>query len=81
MSFGSNDSKYKLYAMDMRGFGTSTYETRIDSIADFTSDVEMFVDEINLESFHLMGWSTGGVVMQFAADNRTESGNSSSWPR
>lgn len=64
------DSEYKLYAMDMRGFGASTYETRIDSIADFASDVELFVDELDFESFHLMGWSTGGgVAMQYTADN------------
>jgi pimeloyl-ACP methyl ester carboxylesterase len=64
------DPEYKLYAMDMRGFGTSSYETQVDSIADFASDVEMFVDELGLEEFHLMGWSTGGgVAMQFAADN------------
>ncbi len=64
------DPEYKLYAMDMRGFGASSYETQIDSIADFSSDVEMFVDELDLEAFHLMGWSTGGgVAMQFAADH------------
>lgn len=63
------DPKYKLYAMDMPGFGTSSYETRIDSISDFARDVKLFVDELGLEAFHLMGWSTGGgVAMQFAAD-------------
>lgn len=64
------DPAYKLYAMDLRGFGISTYETSIDSIADFATDVELFVAELGLESFHLMGWSTGGgVAMQFAVGN------------
>ncbi|WP_202593516.1 intracellular short-chain-length polyhydroxyalkanoate depolymerase [Halococcus sediminicola] len=64
------DPEYKLYAMDMRGFGASSYETQIDSIANFANDVEMFVDELDLEAFHLMGWSTGGgVAMEFAADH------------
>ena len=64
------DPKYELYAMDLRGFGISSYETRIDSIADFASDVELFVEELGLDSFHLVGWSTGGgVAMEFAADN------------
>lgn len=48
------DSQYKLYAMDLRGFGTSSYETPIDSLADFAADVEAFVAELGLESFHLV---------------------------
>jgi pimeloyl-ACP methyl ester carboxylesterase len=64
------DPQYKLYAMDLRGFGISSYETPIDSLADFAADVEAFVAELGLDAFHLMGWSTGGgVAMQFAADN------------
>lgn len=64
------DPQYKLYAMDLRGFGASSYETPIDSIADFAADVEAFVDELDLDAFHLMGWSTGGgVAMQFTADH------------
>lgn len=66
----SLDPEYKLYAMDLRGFGSSSYVTPIDSIADFAGDVKAFVDELDLGSFHLMGWSTGGgVAMQFATDN------------
>lgn len=63
------DPKYKLYAIDMRGFGESTYHTPIRSIKDFSDDVKLFVDEINLTDFTIIGWSTGGAVaMQFVAD-------------
>ncbi|MFU8869965.1 alpha/beta fold hydrolase [Natronococcus sp.] len=62
------DDRYKLYAMDMRGFGESSYEERIDSLADFAEDLALFADELGLDRFHLWGWSTGGgVAMEYAA--------------
>ncbi|EPD53865.1 hypothetical protein HMPREF1210_00688 [Paenisporosarcina sp. HGH0030] len=65
------DPKYKLYALDLRGFGESSYHTRVQGIADFAADLRGFVDALGLESFHLVGWSTGGAIcMQFVADNR-----------
>ena len=33
------DPSYKLYAIDMRGFGRSTYHHQIRSIKDFSDDV------------------------------------------
>ncbi len=60
--------RYKLYAPDMRGFGESTYNERIDSLGDFAEDLALFVDELGIETFHLWGWSTGGgVAMEYAA--------------
>lgn len=64
------DPKYKLYALDLRGFGESSYHTRIQGIGDFAADLKGFVDALGLETFHLIGWSTGGAIcMQFVADN------------
>jgi pimeloyl-ACP methyl ester carboxylesterase len=61
--------EYKLYALDLRGFGLSSYNKRITSIKDFSDDVKLFVDEIGLKDFAIVGWSTGGAVaMQFTAD-------------
>lgn len=61
--------KYKVYAPDLRGFGFSTYNERITSIKDFSDDIKLFVDQLGLERFSLIGWSTGGAVsMQFAAN-------------
>ncbi|MGP4081495.1 intracellular short-chain-length polyhydroxyalkanoate depolymerase [Pseudalkalibacillus sp. R45] len=63
------DPRYTVYAVDLRGYGKSTYHTPIQSIRDFSKDLKLFTDELGLKSFHLMGWSNGGgVAMQFAAD-------------
>ncbi|THE12616.1 alpha/beta hydrolase [Bacillus timonensis] len=63
------DSDYKVYAVDMRGFGISTYHKPVQSIKDFSDDIKLFVDEIGLSNFIIAGWSTGGAVgMQFVAD-------------
>lgn len=63
------DPKFKVYAVDQRGFGISTYNKPIESLQDLSEDLKLFVDAIDLKRFSLAGWSTGGgVVMQFAAD-------------
>ncbi|WP_338753638.1 alpha/beta hydrolase [Bacillus sp. FJAT-52991] len=63
------DKQYKVYAVDLRGFGGSTYHEPIQSIKDFSNDVKQFVDAIALKDFSIIGWSTGGAVaMQFVAD-------------
>ncbi|EOD00335.1 alpha/beta fold hydrolase [Caldisalinibacter kiritimatiensis] len=61
--------KYKIYAVDLRGFGKSTYNKPINSIKDFSEDIKLFVDELGIKGFTIAGWSTGGgVSMQFTAD-------------
>lgn len=63
------DPRFTIYALDMRGFGGSTYNKRITSIQDFSDDLKLFVDALDLKDFTLVGWSTGGnVAMQFCAD-------------
>ncbi|TLS38361.1 alpha/beta hydrolase [Pseudalkalibacillus caeni] len=63
------DEGYTIYAVDLRGFGVSTYHQRIDSMKDFSEDIKLFADELGLKQFHVIGWSLGGgVAMQFAAD-------------
>ncbi|WP_047150777.1 intracellular short-chain-length polyhydroxyalkanoate depolymerase [Aneurinibacillus tyrosinisolvens] len=62
-------AEYKVYAVDMRGFGESTYNEPIYSLHDFALDLRDWVDKVKLTSFVLVGWSTGGgVAMDFAAD-------------
>ncbi|WP_025852437.1 alpha/beta fold hydrolase [Paenibacillus ehimensis] len=66
----SFDPSHTLIAVDLRGFGASTYHVPVRSIADFSADLRLFVDGLNLTSFTLMGWSMGGgVAMQFAASH------------
>ncbi|MFW5787226.1 MAG: alpha/beta fold hydrolase [Halanaerobiales bacterium] len=63
------EENYKIYAVDMRGFGISSYNQEINSLGDFSEDLKLFVDELGLKKFNLMGWSTGGgVAMKFAAN-------------
>jgi pimeloyl-ACP methyl ester carboxylesterase len=68
--FENMDAEYKLIAIDLRGFGASSYNTPINSLKDFAIDLKLFVDQIGLSTFTLIGWSTGGgVAMHFAIDN------------
>jgi pimeloyl-ACP methyl ester carboxylesterase len=63
------DACFKVYAVDLRGFGISTYHRPIEDLTDYTRDLKLFTEALGLTSFHLAGWSTGGgVVMQYAAD-------------
>ncbi|WP_274308873.1 alpha/beta fold hydrolase [Solibacillus daqui] len=65
----SLDERFTIYAVDMRGFGESTYNQRITSIKDFSEDIKLWVDALQLNHFTIIGWSTGGnVAMQFCAD-------------
>ncbi|MEC5425617.1 alpha/beta hydrolase [Virgibacillus sp. C22-A2] len=60
---------YKVYAVDLRGFGESSYHHPISSIKDFADDLKLVVDAIGLRDFSLAGWSLGGAVgQQFCAD-------------
>lgn len=62
-------SEYTTYAIDMRGFGISTYNTRANSLRDFSEDLKLFVEAMGLKKFYLAGWSTGGgVAMYFTID-------------
>ncbi len=64
------NENYKIYAVDLRGFGESTYYNPVNSINDFSEDLKLFCDALGLKEFHLMGWSTGGcIAMQFTANH------------
>lgn len=63
------DDSFTIIAPDLRGFGQSSYHSKITQIQDFSDDLKGFVDALSLKNFDLIGWSTGGaVVMQFSAD-------------
>ncbi|MDZ5470253.1 alpha/beta hydrolase [Bacillus sp. 31A1R] len=63
------DPEFKVFAMDMRGFGESSYNQAIYSIKELSDDIKLFVDEIELYGFSIVGWSLGApVCMQFVAD-------------
>jgi pimeloyl-ACP methyl ester carboxylesterase len=56
------------FAIDMRGFGDSTYNTQVKSLKDLADDLILFMDEMKIEVADITGWSLGGgVAMEFAA--------------
>jgi 2-hydroxy-6-oxonona-2,4-dienedioate hydrolase len=62
-------NKARIYAVDLRGFGRSSYHQPIHSLQDFSEDLKDFVDQLGLHHFSLIGWSTGGgVAMHLAID-------------
>ena len=64
------ESDFTVYALDMRGFGDSTYNKPVESIQDFSDDLKEWADKMQLEKFILAGWSLGGnVAMRFAIDH------------
>lgn len=61
------DSKFNVFAPDLRGFGLSE-KLDVDAtrgVGDFADDVASFMDSLGLKSATILGWSLGGgVVMQ-----------------
>ncbi|GER91320.1 hypothetical protein KDW_54820 [Dictyobacter vulcani] len=55
--------RYTIYAPDMRGYGDS--ETLpVDAtrgVRDYADDLAAFVNALHLPSYHLFGWSLGGM--------------------
>ena len=60
---------YKIIAVDMRGFGGSSYNTPINSLNDFAKDIEEVLDILKIEKCSVIGWSTGGgVALELSAN-------------
>ncbi|SEN92964.1 Pimeloyl-ACP methyl ester carboxylesterase [Amphibacillus marinus] len=63
------DDEFTIYAIDLRGYGDSTYNHPIETMKDFSDDIKLFIDHLGIERFDLIGWSNGGgVALQFSAD-------------
>jgi 3-oxoadipate enol-lactonase len=62
---------FRVLRPDLRGFGRSTippvgYHL---SVADYAQDLARFVDDLHIESVHVVGAKVGGTIgLQFAAD-------------
>lgn len=50
---------FNVYAIDLRGYGESTYNKQLESVDDFAEDLKLFFDEIKLKKFSLAGLSLG----------------------
>lgn len=56
------------YAIDLRGFGDSTYNHQIMTIKDLADDLHLFMEAKGIENASVVGWSLGGnVALEFAA--------------
>lgn len=60
---------FKIYAVDLRGFGHSSYHERFDSLKALSDDLELFIDKLRLKDLEVLGWSTGGGVAMYLAIN------------
>ena len=59
----------KVYAVDLRGFGGSTYINPVNHLKDFSDDIKAFVNALSIKKFSIAGWSTGGgIAMQYCID-------------
>ena len=54
--------QYRCVAVDLRGFGDSTYNNRFDTLEELADDVAMLMDALQLPPVYLVGWSNGGGV-------------------
>lgn len=64
---------YHVIAMDLRGFGESSYKTPIETIDDFADDIYDFMTLLNIEKASLAGWSTGGAIILSLASRYPQS--------
>lgn len=59
----------KVYALDLAGFGDSTYNRILYSLFDMSKDLSEFIIKLDLKNVYLLGWSTGGgVCLETAVD-------------
>ena len=54
--------KYRCIAVDLRGFGDSSYNERFDTLEELADDGALFIDALELGPVYLVGWSNGGGV-------------------
>ncbi|RVU55561.1 alpha/beta fold hydrolase [Anaerosphaera multitolerans] len=68
-------SKYfEVYALDLRGFGDSSYNNKINSFYELSLDVEAFINEMELKDLNIVGWSAGGgVALELMANPKVKS--------
>lgn len=59
---------YQVYAVDLRGFGKSSYRRPTCSLKDLSDDLVQWMDQLGIQTATVLGWSMGGgVAMELAA--------------
>ena len=54
--------QYRCIAVDLRGFGDSSYNDRFDTLEELADDVNLLLEALSIPSVYLIGWSNGGGV-------------------
>ena len=54
--------QFRCIAVDLRGFGDSTYNNRFDTLDELAEDVNLLLERLEIPSAYLVGWSNGGGV-------------------
>lgn len=63
------EDEFEMYALDLPGFGDSTYNNSCDTLHQMSKYLTEFIIKLDLRDIYLMGWSTGGgISMETAAD-------------
>ncbi len=58
----------RLITPDLRGFGNSSYNSPVNSFEEYASDIIELIEQLEIETFSLIGWFIGGAVaMEIAA--------------
>jgi 2-hydroxy-6-oxonona-2,4-dienedioate hydrolase len=61
-------TQMNVIAVDMRGFGDSSYVKPFDTLKELADDLLELVEYLDVKDVTLLGWSTGGgVVLEMAA--------------
>ena len=62
------DTKRKILAINLRGFGKSSYNNPCKRFGDWAKDVIQLLHLLKINKVILNGWSFGGAVVQKIAD-------------
>lgn len=54
--------QFRCIAVDLRGFGDSSYHKRFDTLDELAEDVNLLLEKLEIPSVYLVGWSNGGGV-------------------
>ena len=63
---------YRVIVPDLRGYGDSSYNNRVETLHDFADDVVSLLKKLNVEKFYLVGWSLGGCVSMSIASRYSD---------
>lgn len=62
--------KYRIYALDLRGSGNSTFNNALTSFDDFGEDIELFMEVKGIKKAYFIGATMGGAIgLKFAINH------------